>query len=414
MHHSVIIVGGGQAGLSASYLLGQRGIDHVVLERDRVGHAWRDQRWDTFCLVTPNWQCQLPGHPYAGGDPHGFMGRDDVVRYVEGYAAAFSPPVREGVDVRRLSRRPDGGFEVATDVGPSLTADAVVVATGSYHVPIIPRPAERLPSDVGQIHSAQYRNPEQLPPGAVLVVGTGQSGAQIAEDLHLAGRTVHLCVGTAPRVARFYRGRDVVDWLADMGHYDLSVDQHPDGERVRHRANHYVTGRDGGRDLDLRQRATEGMRLYGRLADVQGTTLTFGPDLRANLDHADQVSANIKAAIDKFIAKRHLDAPAEPPYVPPWQPPADPAPSVDLRAAGIASVVWCVGYRSDFGWVDVPVFDAAGDPAHVRGVTAVPGLYFLGLPWLYTWGSGRFAGIARDAAFVVDHLAAAAAIPLGT
>ena len=416
-HHSVIVVGGGQAGLSASYLLGRRGIGHLVLERDRVGHAWRDQRWDSFCLVTPNWQCQLPGHPYAGDDPHGFMGRDRIVDYLESYAASFHPPLNEGVEVRRLTRGPDGTF--AVDAAPVAagdvvhhTADAVIVATGNYHVPIVPRLAERLPADVVQIHSAQYHRPGQLPPGAVLVVGTGQSGSQIAEDLHLAGRQVHLSVGSAPRVARFYRGRDVVDWLADMGHYDLSVDQHPDGPAgVRRRANHYVTGRDGGRDIDLRQRAVEGMRLYGHLADVQGTAVSFAADLRANLDRADQVSENIKTAIDKYIAKHGIDAPIEPRYAPPWQPPAEPEASLDLRATGITSVVWCVGYRSDFSWVDVPVFDGHGYPGHDRGVTTVPGLYFLGLPWLYTWGSGRFSGIARDAAFVVDHIAAALDTP---
>jgi putative flavoprotein involved in K+ transport len=416
-HHSVIIVGGGQAGLSASYLLNQRDVDHVVLERHRVGHAWREQRWDTFCLVTPNWQCQLPGHPYPGPDPRGFMVKDDIVRYLEGYAAAFRPPIREGVDVRRLTRLGDGTFQVET-VEPGgrtvvRTADAVIVAVGNYHTPVVPRVGERLPPDVVQVHSAQYKRPDQLPPGAVLVVGTGQSGCQIAEDLHLAGRKVHLCVGSAPRVARRYRGRDVVDWLADMGYYDMPVDHHPEGAGVRRRANHYVTGRDGGRDIDLRQRAVEGMQLYGRLADVRpldggGAQLTFGPDLRANLDRADEISENIKTSIDKHIAKHGVDAPTEPRYTPVWHPPAEPVTSLDLRAAGITSVVWSVGYHSDFRWVQVPVFDGNGYPGHERGVTAVAGLYFLGLPWLYTWGSGRFSGVARDAEYVVNRIVAAA------
>ena len=412
-HHAVIIVGGGQAGLSASYLLARRGVDHLVLERDRVGHAWRDQRWDTFCLVTPNWQCQLPGHPYAGPDPDGFMGRDDIVRYLQGYAAAFGPPLVEGVEVRRLTRLPSGTFEVeavataGTAAGTTVhTADAVIVATGNYHVPVIPRLAERLPTDVAQVHSAQYRNPDQLPAGAVLVVGTGQSGSQIAEDLHMAGRAVHLSVGTAGRVARRYRGRDVAAWLGDMGYYDLPVERHPEGAGVRRRANQYVTGRDGGRDIDLRQRATEGMRLYGRVADVQGQRVSFDADLRANLDTADQRSENIKNSIDKHIAAAGVDAPAEARYTPVWQPPADPVRGLDLRSVGVTSVVWAVGYRSDFRWVQVPVFDGHGYPGHDRGVTPVRGLYFLGLPWLYTWGSGRFSGIARDAAHVVDHLAA--------
>ncbi len=417
-HHSVIIVGGGQAGLSASYLLGRRGIGHLVLERDRVGHAWRDQRWDTFCLVTPNWQCQLPGFAYAGADPHGFMAKDEIVAYLEAYAASFDPPVVEGVEVRRLSRRPDGAFEVETvpvaGGDPAVhTADAVVVATGNYHVPVVPRVAERLPADLVQVHSAQYKNPSQLPAGAVLVVGTGQSGSQIAEDLHLAGRQVHLSVGTAGRVARRYRGRDVAAWLGDMGYYDLPVERHPEGANVRRRANQYVTGRDGGRDIDLRQRAAEGMRLYGRLADVRRDRLRFDADLRVNLDTADQRSENIKTSIDKHIDKNRLDAPVEARYTPVWQPPAAPVAELDVRAAGITSVVWAVGYRSDFRWVQVPVFDGNGYPGHDRGITPVPGLYFLGLPWLYTWGSGRFSGIARDAAHVVDHIAAAAGAAAG-
>jgi hypothetical protein len=208
------------------------------------------------------------------------------------------------------------------------------------------------------------------------VVGTGQSGCQIAEDLHLAGRQVHLCVGGAPRTARFHRGRDVVDWLADMGYYDMPVDQHPLKERVRAKANHYVTGRDGGRDIDLRRFALEGMRLYGRLEDIRGDHLTFRDDLAHNLDQADAVSESIKASIDKFIAARGIDAPPGSAYSPPWVPPADHPRSLDLSAAGIGTVIWCVGYRSDFRWIEVPVFDGSGYPSHRRGVSAVDGLYF--------------------------------------
>ncbi|MDX6337668.1 MAG: putative flavoprotein involved in transport, partial [Streptosporangiaceae bacterium] len=220
-HYSALVIGGGQAGLSMSYCLGQRGIGHLVLESRTVAHEWRDRRWDSFCLVTPNWQCLLPGYPYAGADPHGFMLRDEIVSYLEGYARSFGPPVAEHTTATRLTQRRSGpghggGFEIRTTRG-TLTADQVVLATGPYQVPIIPRLAQRLPDDVRQIHSSAYRSPAELPPGAVLVVGTGQSGGQIAEDLHLAGRTVHLATGSAPRVARFYRGRDVVDWLADMG-----------------------------------------------------------------------------------------------------------------------------------------------------------------------------------------------------
>jgi putative flavoprotein involved in K+ transport len=263
--------------------------------------------------------------------------------------------------------------------------------------------AERLPPRLMQIHANQYRNPAQLPEGAVLVVGTGQSGCQIAEDLHLAGRKVHLCVGSAPRVSRFYRGRDVVDWLHDMGHYDLPVTQHPMHEGVRGKANHYVTGRDGGRDIDLRKFATEGMALHGHLSAVEGERIGFSADLKRNLDEADRVNESIKDGIDNFIADRKLDAPVEARYVPVWHPPES-DPPIDLAAEGIGAIIWCVGYTPDFSWVHLPVFTGRGTPSHIRGVTAIPGLYFLGLPWLHTWGSGRFASVARDASYLAHHI----------
>jgi putative flavoprotein involved in K+ transport len=394
-HHEVVIIGGGQAGLSLSHCLTERGIEHVVLERDRVLHNWRDARWDAFCLVTPNWQCALPGHPYTGDDPDGFMVKDEILDYVEGYAEG--KPVYEGVKVTAV--RP--GFELETSHG-ELTADQVVLAVGGYHVPKIPHPD--LP--VTNIHSSRYRNAGSLPDGAVLVVGTGQSGAQIAEDLHLEGRHVHLAVGTAPRVARFYRGRDCVAWLHDMGHYEMPITEHPQGLGARQEANHYVTGRDGGRDLDLRAFARDGMTLHGRLSSVDGTTLHFAGDLRDNLDGADATAERIKDSIDRHIAKHRIEAPEEARYTPVWQPPTDG--SGTLETAEISTIVWATGFRSDWSWVDVPGFDPA---AHHRGVTAAAGLSVIGLPWLHTWGSGRFAGIARDAEYLADALNLSARVP---
>ena len=399
-HRTAIVVGAGQAGLAMSHCLSRRGIDHVVLEKNRVGAEWRDRRWDSFCLVTPNWQCDLPGFPYAGTDPHGFMPRDEVVAYLEDYARSFALPVREGVTAQRLRSRRDGTFRLGTDHG-EWTADHVVVATGPYQVPLTPRLGERLPEHVTQIHSAAYRNPAQLPEGPVLVVGTGQSGCQIAEDLHLDGRQVHLAVGSAPRVARRYRGRDVVDWLEDMGYYRRSIDEFADAEAVRLRANHYVTGRDGGHDIDLRAFALEGMRLHGRLTDVRSGYLRFADDLAANLDHADQVSESIKDSIDTFVTAHGIDAPGEARYVPVWQP----GPAEDLPVDDIAVVVWATGFGRDNRWIDVPVFDGKGYPVHHRGVTTRPGLYFLGLPWQWTWGSGRFCGVAADAEYLADRIA---------
>lgn len=404
-HYSVLIVGGGQAGLSMSYCLKERGIDHIIFEKHTIGHSWRSKRWDTFCLVTPNWQCKLPGYGYAGHAPQGFMQKDEIVQFIERYAQSFEPPVHEGVEVLKIRRNAvQDVFEVTTSIG-DYTADQVVIAAGSYHQPKIPKIAERLPETIVQIHSSQYRNSESLPDGAVLVVGTGQSGCQIAEDLHLAGRKVHLCVGGAPRSPRRYRGKDVVDWLDQMGYYDLAIDEHPQKEKVRAKANHYVTGRDGGRDIDLRQFATEGMQLHGRLKNISSGKLEFWDDLSQNLDQADAVAESIKTTIDGFIEKNQIDAPVDPPYQPVWKPESF-VPAIDYVAADISTVIWSTGYQSDFSWIEIPVFDGKGYPGHERGVTPVWGLYFLGLPWLYTWGSGRFSGIARDTSYLADYIVA--------
>jgi putative flavoprotein involved in K+ transport len=399
-HVAVIIVGGGQAGLSVSHHLKQRGIEHLVFEKNTAAHTWSSQRWDTFCLVTPNWQCDLPGHPYDGPDPDGFMKKDEIVAYLQAFVAKLNPPIREGVAVTRVERREDGLFSVQTSEG-DYTADEVVVASGGYHTPIIPRMAEKLPGSITQIHSNQYRNPEQLPEGEVLVVGSGQSGAQIAEDLHLAGRKVHLAVGDAPRCARFYRGRDVVTWLADMGYYEMTVDNHPLRDGVRDNTNHYVTGRDGGRDIDLRRFAIEGMKLYGLMEDYRDGNLRFRDDLKRSLDQADRTYNGINAAIDKYIAEKGIDAPAQEHYAPIWEP-DEPVLSLALEGSGITSVVWCIGFTPDFRWLDASVFNGAGSPKHKRGVTNEDGVYFIGLPWLNTWGSGRFGAVGRDAEYVVQ------------
>ncbi len=245
-----------------------------------------------------------------------------------------------------------------------------------------------------------------MPDGAVLVVGTGQSGAQIAEDLHRAGRDVHLCVGSAPRAARFYRGRDCIAWLEDIGHYRMPIDDHPEGLSARHEPSHYMTGRDGGRDIDLRTFACEGMVLHGRLREVQDGVLRFSADLPENLDAADATADRIKDTIDRWIDAQGIEAPGEPRYTPVWQPHGNGSAPLDLTSAGIRSVVWATGFASDWSWVSLPWLDAAGYPTHGRGVgSRVPGTYLLGLPWLYTWGSGRFAGIQIDAEHVAEAIA---------
>ncbi|WP_442579861.1 MSMEG_0569 family flavin-dependent oxidoreductase [Mesorhizobium sp. ASY16-5R] len=401
-HYGAVVVGGGQAGLSASHYLSTHGIDHVVFEKNTVVHKWKDERWDAFCLVTPNWQCQLPGHPYDGNDPHGFMVKDQIIAYVDGFVHKVAAPVVEHTAVIMIERAGDG-FRVTTTAG-TVTADAVILATSLYGAPFIPAAAARLPEDIVQIHTAGYRNPGQLPDGAVVVVGSGQSGAQIAEDLHLAGRKVHMVTGNAPRCARFYRGRDVVDWLWDVGQYEITVADDGMGKK-RHDTNHYLTGRDGGRDIDLRAFALQGMALYGRLSGVAGGKMLFEQNLRANLDNADRVYNGINALIDRHIAANGIDAPAGEPYRPVWEPENEPA-ELDLEAAGVSSIVWATGFSADWSFVGLPIFDGTGYPVHRHGVTDIPGVYVLGLPWLWTWGSGRFLSVGRDAEFVVSHLAA--------
>ena len=401
-HHNVVVVGGGQAGLSASYHLKRHGIDHVVFEKHRIAHTWRSQRWDAFCLVTPNWQCLLPDFPYTGPKPRGFMPRDEIVAYVEAFARSIDAPIREGIAVTRIARGEEG-FLVETSEG-GVTADAVILAVSAYHVPNIPAMAANVPEGIVQIHSSAYKNPAQLPPGKVLVVGSGQSGCQIAEDLHLADRPVHLVVGSAPRCPRFYRGRDAVEWLDDLGQYEITVEEHPLGEKVRRNANHYLTGRGGGRDIDLRRFANEGMVLHGRLTGIENGHLEFGDDLARNLDAADAVYNGICGLVDRHIADKGISAPEGVHYSPVWQPGAA-VHSLDLAAAGITSIVWSTGFRSDWSWVDLPFLDETGYPAHRRGVTNEDGLYVVGMPWLWTWGSGRFLSVGRDAGFVVDHLA---------
>jgi putative flavoprotein involved in K+ transport len=401
--YPVIIIGGGQAGLSVSYCLKQRAIPHIILEKHSIGHEWRSRRWDSFCLVTPNWQCQLPGYPYPGKDPYGFMAKDEIVQYLQAYAASFNPPIKEGVTVNKVSQTETGLFAVNTSIG-EYTADRVVFAVSGYHTPRIPRLAERLPASIHQIHSSAYKNPESLPAGSVLAVGTGQSGCQIAEDLHLGGRQVHLCVGGAPRAPRMYRGKDAVEWLDRMGYYDLSIDEHPKKETARKNTNHYLTGRDGGREIDLRKFALQGMKLHGRLRSINDGNLEFQDDLQQNLDRADAVAENIKQNIDRFIEKEQIEAPVEPTYIPVWQP-ENMELSLDLVAANIQAVIWSTGFQTDFSWIDLPVFNGSGYPHYDRGITNLPGCYFIGLPWLYTWGSGRFSGVARDANYIAEHIA---------
>ncbi|CUH78689.1 putative oxidoreductase CzcO [Tritonibacter multivorans] len=405
-HKSVVIVGGGQAGLSVSYYLCREGLDHVILERHQKFHSWRSNRWDTFCLVTPNWQCRLPDFPYQGTDPEGFMVKDEITDYLDAFAETFDPPVIENCEVTKITQRPGGGYFVDSSQG-DFSADQVVIATGGYDNPIVPPYAKTLDPSIQQMHSVDYRRPAQMPEGGTLVVGTGQSGVQLMEDLHLEGRDVHLAVGPAPRSPRMYRGRDATDWLYEMGHYHMTIDKHPNPEHAVSKTNHYMTGRDGGHEIDLRKFAREGVSLYGSVSGMDGSRIQFLPDLEANLDDADQSYVRIREAVDSYIDKNNIDAPTEPAFEKVWRPEQE-ITEIDCKKEGITSILWAIGFRPDYHWIDVDVFDARGRPVYRRGVCKTEGFYFIGLGWLNTWGSGRFLGIDEDSRYLVQQIAAKA------
>jgi putative flavoprotein involved in K+ transport len=402
-----VVIGAGQAGLAASYYLTQQGRDHVVLEQSRVGESWRIGRWDSFTLVTPNWQLQLPGFEYQGDDPDGFLTRDEVVAYLEGYAELFGAPVRLGVKATSVDRRPDDGrYLVPTSSGP-LEANNVIVAAGRFQKPSIPALGREVPGHILQIHSGEYRNSDALPPGAVLVVGSGQSGAQIAEELYQAGRHVYLCVGSAGRIPRHYRGKDMTRWLDAIGFFDRTVDELP-SPKAKFQGSAHVSGKGGGRTLNLHQFARDGVVLLGRLSAISEGKAILAADLKENLAKADKMAADITQAVDRYILEAGLDVPKEPASEDELQDgyEAEIIRELDLNAAGINTVIWATGYAFDFGWIRLPVFANDGYPIQKRGVTNYPGLYFLGLPWLHTIRSGLIAGVGDDAAHVTADIAA--------
>lgn len=404
--HPVVIIGAGQAGLSVSYYLTQAGVPHIVLDKGTVAGAWA-ARWDSFCLVTPNWTINLPGRPYAGDDPDGFMARDDLVAYLQGWAADFGAPVRTSVEVYGVTRD-RAGFALATSDG-SLTAAAVVVATATHQAPKVPALAEQLPARIAQVHAEAYRNPAQLGDGAVLVVGSGQTGCQIVEDVLRAGRDVYFCVGRAGRLPRRYRGRDCIAWQRDFGFLDRTPDQ-LDSPAQRFASDPHVSGRDGGTTISLHDFHRRGVTLTGRLVGVDGDTLQFDGSLPDEMAFADAFAARFYATVDDHVARHNLAAPAptaaERAGGPePCDPPLAPPSTLALDAAGITSVVWATGFAYNFSWVDFPITDDFGYPVTERGATAVDGLYFCGLNYMTKRKSGILYGVAEDAEAVAADLA---------
>ena len=402
-----IIVGGGQAGLATSYYLARRGREHVVLERaSQAGNVWRNDRWDSFTLLTPNWSFRLAGAEYEGNAPDGFMAREEIVARFERYVEQFHLPVQYRVQVNSVEQKAETqGYLVRTEE-TVWEARNVVMATGLFQQPKIPPFSADLSARITQLPSGQYRNPQALPPGAVLVVGSAQSGCQIAEELYQSGRKVYLCVGSAGRVPRRYRGKDVFEWMLLSGFLDQMVDKLP-SPRAKFAGNPHVTGRDGGRTLNLHQFARDGMVLLGHLQGAREGTIWLADDLKANLAKADQVAAEIVELIDSYIAQTGLHAPPE--NLPKLRDgyDAEEITELSLQSADITTIIWAIGYRFDFSLVKLPIFDSDGYPVQKRGVTNYPGLFFVGLPWLHKQKSGLLFGVGEDADFLASAIATA-------
>lgn len=408
----VVVVGAGQAGVAASHHLSRRGIEHAVLERGRVGETWRSQRWDSFALNTPRWMSRLPGE---AGEAHGrdtFMSAREWVSRLEAAVARDRVPVRAGTNVLSVREDRRGGFVVAAAGSggvEEIHARAVVVASGILNVPRIPPFAESLPADVKQFTAASYRGPAALPPGCVLVVGGAQSGVQIAEEIRLAGRDVHLATSAAPRLRRRYRGRDTFEWLALAGFWDLTPDQLPDPAMLSW-PNPQTSGVGPlGHTVSLQGLALLGVRLLGRPQSIVGGRIILSDTLGASVAFADRTARQLIALADRAIDEAGMDAPpveADPDDDPHPDPESMHSPAaIDLAAAGIASVIWTTGFTGDFAYLPEAALDDAGQPLHTGVLGPLPGLYHIGYPWLRRRKSGIIFGLDDDAAVVADAVA---------
>ena len=410
MRTDVAVIGAGQAGLSMSWHLQAAGREHVLLERRAtLGGGWQD-RWDAFRLVSPNWTASFPDAPYDGDDPDGYMPRDELIGRVAGYAERIAAPVVLEAAVERLRPSSDGGGFVLDTSQGQLQAREVVVATGGFHVPNVPAAAASLPSRVLSLHSSAYRREPDLPAGAILVVGSGQTGVQIVEELRALGREVFLAGGAAGRVPRRYRGRDIFTWLAALANegdrYGTglpTVSQLPD-QRRRLAANPQLSGHRGGYDIDLRRIGQDGTTILGRLTGIDGEHVRFAPDVHANLAFADRFfEERFRELIDRYIDAAGLDCPAaEPAATVDFEPPI--VEGIDLDSAGIGTVLWTTGYRQSLGWIEPSIIDEMGFARQVRGVSDIPGLFFIGSLWQHDQGSATLFGLQRDARVLAERM----------
>ena len=397
-----LIIGGGQAGLAMSEHLGKAGVPHLILERNRIAERWRSERWDSLVANGPAWHDRFPTLAFDDIDPNSFAHRDRIVAYFETFAKQIKAPIRCGVEVFAVHRKADGsGFRAETSHG-LIEATNVVAATGPFQRPLIPTV---VPNDTGivQIHSNGYRNPGQLPQGAVLVVGAGSSGGQIADELLRSGRQVYLSIGPHDRPPIRYRGKDFCWWLGVLGMWDAKT-REPGMEHV----TISVSGARGGHTVDFRQFAARGMTLLGRAGSFKDGVLHIAPDLTHNIEQGDKNYLTVLDAADAYVASNGLDLPEEPAarnIAPAPRCMTDPILQLNLRVAGITSIVWATGFALDFNWLKVDIFDEKGRPEHELGVTLVPGLYFLGLPWLSRRASPFIWGVWHDAKYLAGHIA---------
>ena len=393
----VAIVGAGQAGLATSYHLKQAGVEHVVLEGGRVAETWRSRRWDSFCLVTPNWSVQLPGGEYAGADPDGFLPRDELVQHFERWARSFDAPVQEGSPVSAIDR--DGKWFVLTKPDRAVRARNVVVASGGYQRAYHPPGADQIPARVHQLLAEDYRNVSSVSEGAVLIIGSGQTGCQIAEELHDAGRTVFLSCGRCWWAPRRMGGQDLVWWIIESGWWQRTIAQLP-SPAARLLGNPQATGHHGGRDLNYRTLHDTGVRLVGRFIGADERKVHFAPDLAGTLKAGDDMSRVFMKWVEALCAKRQLAVPWE---VPEPMAIADTT-ELDIDAEHIATVIWTAGYRPDYSWVHAPVFDDMGFPIQTDGRSDVPGLYFMGVHFQRNAQSAVLYGVGEDAQVVASHI----------
>lgn len=397
----VLVVGAGQAGVAMSEHLGRNGISHLVLERHRIAERWRTERWDSLVANGPAWHDRFPGMTFDDIDPEAFAPKERVAQYFVQYADKIGAPIRCGVNVTSV-RRNEGraGFRVETSEGV-IDATHVVAATGPFQKPTMPAivPAA---AGIHQIHSSAYRNPGDLPEGAVLVVGAGSSGGQIADELLRSGRRTFLSVGPHDRPPRRYRGLDYCWWLGVMGKWDIQTPA-PGTEHV----TISVSGANGGDTVDFRRLAARGMTLVGRTEAFRDGSLFFRNDLAANIARGDANYLSVLNEADAYAERNGLDLPEEPEarqFLPDPDCVTNPIESLNLKEQGITSIIWATGFAYDFGWLQVDAFDAAGKPNHQRGVSTEPGVYFLGLPWLSRRGSSFIWGVWHDARFIADHI----------